>query len=86
MYYYIHRWNRTTRPQPHKFKQTGVSNMNWLILHLSKLVRWGSSWGSGIPISLVRHVRQALAGRAARAEGRLQRGVQQREVLQGDST
>ena len=40
-----HRWNRNPRPQPRNL--VNWSNIIQLILHVSKLVIWGSSWGWG---------------------------------------
>ena len=54
IYIYSHGWNRNTRPQPVKFRKLVFSDISQLILHLSKLIIWGSSWGLGVPISLVR--------------------------------
>ena len=42
-----HRCNRNPRPQPQTFSKWGVSNTIELLLHLSKLVIWGSSLGRG---------------------------------------
>ena len=43
-----HRWNGPPRPRPHKFaKLVFRIHVLELILHLSKLVIWGSSWGRG---------------------------------------
>ena len=45
---YTHRWKRSSRPQPQTFsKLVSLIYFSW-ILHCSKLVIWGSSWGQGV--------------------------------------
>ena len=57
----------TPEPDPGNFVKLVFPTYFCLILHFSKLVIWGSSWGRGFRISSVTRARLApWAGRAAR--------------------